>query len=319
MADFSHIQRKLAALMLGIAILFAGFCFSAPGAHSEEAKWWALGTFLHPLDDTPVPDAEMNTNQPAWTAFMEGKKDAQSSNHESAVTNFSQAIDLYGPKNPLSVRAYEERAKSQRSRGNNTAAFLSLDAWISVEPEKPEGYWARASLHQDVGDYTKALADYETVTKLAPDLVGAHLNRGAALYKFRRSEQAIEAFEDAIKAAATRFATITDYWKSSGYVNSTPDVVETMLTLLRSDRDMTIAEAHVWLGRTHFRRSRFWAAARSYETAIEVAPENELAYKYRGWLNEKMGHISKARADYKHAASLRSGDAWTIKALKRVR
>ena len=313
------IRRILAAVTLGIGFLLTSLCLPSPQAHAADTKWWALGTFIEPLEDSAQADQLMRTIAPAWKAYLQGKADAKSDDHESAVINFARAIELYGPENALSAQGYIERANSLRSLGRNTEAVSSLSSLISLDPEKPEGYWARARIHRDTHDYAKALTDYETVARLSPDLVGAHLNRGLVLYKLRRSEQAIGAFEATITAANTRYERIADYWKPSHYAKSTPGVANTMLSLLRSDRDKTISKAHLWLGKTHFRRSRFWEASRAYEQAIKINPDYELAYKYRGWLNEKMGYIPEARADYKRAVDLNHGDPWTLKALRRVR
>jgi tetratricopeptide (TPR) repeat protein len=314
------LRRTVTAAMLGIGILLPSLCASSLQAHAAETKWWALGTFIQPLSDTSKQtELEMQANASAWAAFQSGKTAAEAGNHKDAVDSFARAIKLYGPNSPLTAKIYAKQAQSLLSVGKHLDAIGTLNALIALKPERPEGYWTRARIHWDARDYDKALSDYETVARLSPNLVGAHMNRGLALYNLRRADQALSAFEDAIAAAKKRYVAIAVYWNSSHYAKSTPDFVNTMLSLLDHDRDMTLAKAHVWLGQTHFRRSRFWAALRAYEKAIKIAPDYVLAYKYRGWLNEKMGHIPEARADYRTAANLVHADPWTLKALRRVR
>ncbi len=315
-----HVRSMFAALTLGAGIMFSSLCLSPPRALGADMNWWTLGTFMQPLDPgSGNTEQKLQSNAPAWMALREASTAAGADKPEEAAASFARAIKLYGPQNPFISKLYVKHATSLHRHGLHLEAIRTLDALVARDPGAPDGLWARAQIHLKIRNYTKALSDFEAVARLSPNLVGAHMNRGLILYNLRRSEKALDAFEEAIEAARKRFVAISVYWNSARFTKSAPGVASTMLSLLEHDRDMTIAEAHLWLGRTHFRRSRFWAALRSYEEAIKIAPEYEMAYKYRGWLNEKMGHISEARADYRTAANLSEGDPWIKKALRRVR
>ncbi len=313
-------RNSFAALTLVAGILFSIFCINTPRAHAGDTNWWTLGTFIQPLAQGPEKtDQDLQTSASAWTAFLNANTAAAAGDQKKAAASFARAIKLYGPQNPHIAKLYVKHALSHHRHGHHLEAIRVLDDLIALEPEHPEGFWTRALIQMDTRNYNKALSDFETVVRLSPNLVGAHMNRGLALYNLRRAEQALAAFKETIEAARKRYVAISVYWHSSEFTQSTPGVATTMLSFLENDRDMTIAEAHLWQGKTHFRRSRFWAALRSYESAIKIAPEFDLAYKYRGWLNEKMGHIPEARADYRTAANLNQGDPWIMKALRRVR
>jgi tetratricopeptide (TPR) repeat protein len=315
-----QVRNTFATLMLGTGILLASLCLNPPQAHAADTKWWTLGTFLQPLDNGPKEtEQDLRANADAWGALQDAATAAKAGDQERAAASFARAIKLYGPQNPLQSKIYVKHARTLHRLGHHLEAIRTLDVLTAQEPERLEGVWARAQIQMETRQYNQALSDLETLVRLSPNLVGAHMSRGMALYNLRRADQALEAFKDVITAARKRYVAISTYWNSAEFTNSTPDMVTTMLSLLEHDRDMTTAEAHLWLGRTHFRRSRFWAALRSYEKAIKIAPEFELAYKYRGWLNEKMGHIPEARADYRIAANLSQDDLWIKKALRRVR
>lgn len=261
-------------------VLVAG-CLTLPRrAVAEDLQWWALGTFIQPLESQSTPEK----------AIL----------HKRASAAGARADKLY-------------------RQGKRQDALKVLDKVVAETPEIPNGYWVRAAMHHRASDFPKALADYRMVARLSPDAVGAHMKLGLLYAKTNRPGEAIAAYRRAMAAAKRRYQDIARYWRSSGYARTAPHVTETTLLLLRRERDRTIAKAYLGQGQVHFARSRYEEASNAYGDAIIAMPDYTLPYKYRGWLKEKTGHLKEARADYRKAAELDEADPWTIKALKRVR
>ena len=312
--------RRAVKVLLGICVLLSGLYLNLPQAHAERLQWWALGTFLQPLDAASAQSGtHMQANLKAWALFQDGEAAAKAGEHREAVKKFARAIELYGPQSAPAARVYAKRASSLRYLRRNREAIQALNAQIALGPDRLEGYWARAETYLLMHDFTKALADFEFVAAHAPDTVGAHMFRGQLLHKLSQGDKALGAFEDTIQAAARRYRDISSYWHASVYAKTSPGVVNTTLDLVRRDRDKTIAEAHLWRGKVYVSESKYVEALQAYGEAISAAPDYEMAYRHRGWLNEKTGRIRAARADYQKAAGLNSSDPWIHKALQRVR
>lgn len=275
-----RLTRTLGTAIFGVSLILLGSIASLPQARADASEWWALGTFLQPL------------------------------NNAGDQTTKAGSTDFYHK-----VKKSEELSRA----GRNLEALKVLDGLAAAYPKRVEVFWRRAALHMFMQSHRRALADFGVVAKLSPDAVGAHLKRGQLLAKTNRDGEALRAYREAISAAKRRYAAIAEYWKAYATSNEAPALVETTLALLRRDRDKTIADAHLGQGQVHFARSRYEAAQKAYSDAIAAMPDYELAYRYRGWLNEKTGQIRSARADYRRALEIDATDAWTQKALQRVR
>jgi tetratricopeptide (TPR) repeat protein len=314
------LQYRLAAALVGASLFVTGLVPGLVQARAETHDWWALGTFVQPLDRSSRREAEDLRQSPrVLAAYESGLNASASGDHKAAVAHFTRAVQLAGEGNAAAMTVYHKLADSHLQLGHSLEALRALDGEIALDPNRPDGYWRRGGVHLQLRDHRKALADYESVAKLSPDTVGAHMNRGLLLSKMSRTGPALEAFEDAIAAATRRYEDIARYWNASVYAKSPPDLVATTLALVRRERDLTIARAHVGRGQVHFSGSSYDAAAAAYGEAILAAPDHELAYKFRGWLNEKRGRVADARADYRKAAAINAADPWIRQALRRVR
>lgn len=271
---------RFATAVIVAGLIALGSSVSLPQARADEAEWWTLGTFLQPL------------NSP------------KNQNAKTGGAAFNRSL---------------QEADELRRSGRNFEALKALNALTSAHPERAAVFWRRGELHMTMQNHRQALADFEAVAKLSPDTVGAHMKRGLLLNKTNREEDALGAYTDAIGAAKRRYLVISGYWKAYASSNGMPPFVETTLLLLRRDRDRTIARAHLGRGQVHFARSRYAAALEAYNDAIATMPDYEVAYRYRGWLNEKTGHIRSARADYQRALEIDDTDTWTLDALRRLR
>ena len=60
-------------------------------------------------------------------------------------------------------------------------------------------------------------------------------------------------------------------------------------------------------------------ALAAYNESIRLRPDNYYAHVSRGWLYEKQGNITAAKADYEKAAELKTPNDWLKRALKRIK
>jgi tetratricopeptide (TPR) repeat protein len=82
--------------------------------------------------------------------------------------------------------AIVEKGRDHAELEENQEALDQYNAAINLKPNRPEGYAARASLYDAIGEYEKAIEDYNTLLRIFPKdtsaiesrmLVESHLAR----------------------------------------------------------------------------------------------------------------------------------------------
>jgi serine/threonine protein kinase/Tfp pilus assembly protein PilF len=118
---------------------------------------------------------------------------------DSAVSDFQTAVSL----RPDAVQAYLNLAEAHRVRGNYEEALGIVQRALEIAPHSARPYRARAKIHQEYGDCSSALEDLESATERA--IPGSHLcaalhaQRGRLLHQQARLEEALEAYDRALR------------------------------------------------------------------------------------------------------------------------
>lgn len=88
----------------------------------------------------------------------------------------------------------------QLDRGDEDAALASFTEWTTLEPERPGPWLARGFAYWQLGQFDKALGDFNMAVKLAgPMLTNSLSARGGLLYAMQRSKEAMADFGQALK------------------------------------------------------------------------------------------------------------------------
>src|SRR5271170_534329 len=64
--------------------------------------------------------------------------------------------------------AFIERGRDFAEQEQNDEALQEYNAAIALLPQRTEGYAARASLYDAIGEYEKSIEDYNTLLTLVP-------------------------------------------------------------------------------------------------------------------------------------------------------
>jgi lipoprotein NlpI len=78
------------------------------------------------------------------------------------------------------IEMLEAKAVAHREKGEFTQAIAAYDSIIAMRPERATVFNSRGITYQLAGDYARAVADYDSALKLRPDLAMALKNRGRA-------------------------------------------------------------------------------------------------------------------------------------------
>jgi len=98
-----------------------------------------------------------------------------------------------------SSEAMLNRAIELYRQGELDQALKLANEAIQKEPRDPTGYFVRATVFESRQQYDSAMADYEHVARMNPDLALAYSRRGGLLFKMGRVEDSIADFDKEIK------------------------------------------------------------------------------------------------------------------------
>lgn len=126
--------------------------------------------------------------------------------HEEAVTSYRQALrarpDLPGLHYNLGL--------ALQKLGRRDEARALFDAALQHNPQDAEAMLALGTLAQDGRDPAAAADWYRRAATAAPHLLAAHFNLGTALRELQRYDEAITAFEQALRLARSPSAQAPD-------------------------------------------------------------------------------------------------------------
>jgi tetratricopeptide (TPR) repeat protein len=123
------------------------------------------------------------------------------------------------------------------------------------------------------GRFDEAIAEFNEVLEIAPDIVAAHTCLGDALVLSGQKEEGVKELETAIRL------------------------------------DPTYADAHCFLANALSMQNREAEAIRQYEEAIRLNPNFPAAHNNLGTILWKQGRLPEARDHFSEAVRLRPGDA----------
>ncbi|RTL38487.1 MAG: tetratricopeptide repeat protein [Candidatus Melainabacteria bacterium] len=128
--------------------------------------------------------------------YVKARASVYAKNYPEAIKNYSQIIKL-APSTELPARM--ERADAYTAIGDYAKAVSDYDFLVNAEPDDETVYHHRAAVFTKMGSLEKAIADLQTFAKLAPKDPLAFMSLGDGLYQDRRYTEAVAAYTKAIE------------------------------------------------------------------------------------------------------------------------
>ena len=214
-----------------------------------------------------------------------------------------------GLKNyPLALESYN-KAIEQKPRIN----------WID---SRPLAYFQRATFYMELGEYDKALADYDNGAKLAKSSEIKWIRQLGDEVKQRIIER-----KNIADKIAEKYGKISDKDVDSFIKRGDEYYLEDFDLLAVEDYTRAIStdpknqRAYFKRGRAHKYLEDYKAALNDFDSVIKLNPKYEDgdAYIKRGEIYEKLGDNKKALADYKEAFKLAPHSEVARKNIMRIR
>ena len=114
---------------------------------------------------------------------------------EEFIKLYTAGLTLY----PKMVEGYIKRGNAYNYIGEYDKAIADYDEAIKLKPNYAKLYYNRGNAYRDKVNFDKAIADYTKAIKLNPDYVDAYYNRGKIYDEINAYDKAIEDFSTVIK------------------------------------------------------------------------------------------------------------------------
>lgn len=232
--------------------------------------------------------------------------------------NALQAIQLMQngvaahPENPdftlriAEIHLYVERPEE--------AIGFANDA-LRIDPYEPYGYFLKGYAYKMMGDTVKALSNFQTSVEQDPTFYDGHLQLGLLLSR-QRDDLALLSFENALRIdprSREAHYGIGYHHQFKGDFQAAIRAYRDMLQIHPSDE-----EAFYNIGYCYLQLDSLGKAHTHFGLAIQVEPDYAEAYFMQGYVSELAGDIPAARSSYETALRLAPGNEVVTEALERI-
>jgi tetratricopeptide (TPR) repeat protein len=214
------------------------------------------------LKDVNIVLTKNPTNADAWC--LKGEIQTRLKDATAALESFNKAIQA----DKLSINAVVGKANALAELKKEAEAQELLRQAISMAPSFAIDFLARGAAFRALGQFDKALADYDEALKRNPDFPEVQMNKGVVYWHKGDYSSAIPLFTAAIKA------------------------------------DPNFVEALANRGAAYRKKGDMNAAIADYSKAIQINPNDAMTFYNRGVAYQKQQLHEKAIADFTSAIRL---------------
>ena len=218
----------------------------------------------------------------------------------SNITLFSHALEATSDNYVIQ----ENRGVAYAKLGNYGRAIEDYDRAIEINPQCADAYYNRGAAYAKLGNYRRAIEDYDRAIEIDPECALSHVYRGAAYLELANPGQALSDYDRAIEidpANPDGYANRgAAYDKLGNYRQAVSDF----------DRAIEINPEYAWAyngrGASYAKLGNHSQAISDYDKAIEIKPEYAEAHCNRGVLYQGLGNHRQAIEDYSRAIEIKS-------------
>ncbi len=205
---------------------------------------------------------------------------------------------------PEIVKYVVEGTRLLNASSDYGEAIDVLTLAIEKDPRHAIAFIRRGLAYYYLGEYDKAINDYNETLKLARYQADAYYCRGDAYQQLNNHQQAIKDYESSLKE---RWAAFVIWKRAETYlkIGESQRALQDYTEVIRRRRG---AAAYYHRARAYVQLDKEALALKDFARAIEVEPEFAEAYLERGEIFERLGHREDAEFDYLKVVELSTNE-----------
>ncbi|NMF82696.1 CHAT domain-containing protein [Nodosilinea sp. P-1105] len=276
----------------------------AEGSLAEIAKTLGQAIIQGP-EPPPAVEFSATSESAENAANLQNPKQASVLEPDLTVDQ-SESVDLSLTPQPKSLIASDwlDQGDKLFNLGRYEEALASYDQVISLQPDIATCWSIRGLTLYRLGRYEKALASCNQAISLQPDLAMAWGNRGLTLKYLGRYEEALASIDQVISLQPDE----AQAWNIRGDTLYNLERYEEALASFDQVIVLRPDDAMAWYNRgvvLSHNPGRYEEALASFEEAISLQPDLAMAWGNRGIiLSHNLGRYEKALASFEQAISL---------------
>jgi tetratricopeptide (TPR) repeat protein len=224
-----------------------------------------------------------------------------------AIEYLNEAIRL----KPDYAEAYGNRGIAYVKLGQYQRAIQDYDTAIRLKPDDAIAvavYNNRGLAYAELGQYQRAIQDYDTAIRLKPDYaMAAYYNRGDAYANLGQHQRAIQDYDTAIRLKLNDAKVYNNRGFAYAGLGQYQRAIQDFDTAIRLKPDY--AEAYNNRGFVYDDLGQYQRAIQNYDIAIRLKPDYAEAYNNRGNAYNDLGQYQRAIQDFDTAIRLKPDDA----------
>lgn len=228
--------------------------------------------------------------------FIAGVIDYSKLDFEAAIDQFDKSLQSINEDTFLTQKKediYIFRGNSYRVSGNDQRAIQDYDQAIQINPQSFSAYYNRGGAYLSLKNYNDAISDFSEAINIYPQEPYSYIDRGFAYYYTAPDSN-----------GANLLLAITDFQQA---IAITPEVAQAYLGLGMTWTDfaylMSYNRSNYLKGGTEIIteetiESYYYEAIYNFSKAIEIDPQLEIAYYFRGQVYKTIGELPKSDLDF---------------------
>jgi tetratricopeptide (TPR) repeat protein len=204
--------------------------------------------------------------------YSTGETALQAEDYDRAVRHFTAALEVRGLSQTYLAFLYSERGRAFNAKGDFERAIDDFTTSLRHAPQDTTTLYRRGVAYWNAGDFDRSVADFTTAIRLDPEDTALYRERGDAYRAMGRLDNAMEDLNRALKS------------------------------------DPEDAKAHRYRAAIYERRDQPDLAIADYTAAIRLAPDEAAAYLDRGVLHHEQSNYQLAVEDYSAALRIDADD-----------
>ncbi|MDB9385833.1 CHAT domain-containing protein [Microcystis aeruginosa] len=196
-----------------------------------------------------------------------------------------------------------EQGYQKYTNGDFIGAIASYDRVLEIKPDLHEAWFIRGAALVSLGRFEQAIASWDRALEMKPDYPDAWFIRGIALGHLGRFEEAIASYDRALEFKPDDHLAWNNRGSALYYLGRFEQAIASYDRALEIKPDYH--DAWNYRGIALADLGRFEQAIASFDQALEIKPDFHLAWYNRGIELGNLGRLEEAIASYDRALEIK--------------